>query len=138
MIRIYSQLKLMSTFEERFAYLKLTGDVGKDTFGFDRIFNQRFYHQSKAWRDVRRQVILRDMGCDLGMADNPIMGRVIVHHMNPITLEDIQNNSEYLLDPNYLICVSHSTHNAIHYGTEINNNSGLVVRTPNDTCPWKR
>lgn len=137
MTKTYSQLISLPTFESRFEYLKLTGCVGTDTFGFDRIFNQMFY-RSKNWKDVRRQIILRDMGCDLGISDRPIMGRIIVHHMNPISLTDIQNVTEYLLNPEYLICVSHDTHNALHYGNETPQTTVLLERTPNDTCPWKR
>ena len=135
--RAYSELIQIPTYEERIEYLRLAGKVGNDTFGFDRIFNQMFY-RSKDWKDTRRRIILRDSGCDLGLTDRPIAGKILVHHMNPISLDDIQNKTEYLLNPNYLICVSHDTHNAIHYGTEIPKSSEPIVRTPNDTCPWKR
>ena len=136
-IRTYSELSRLSTFEERFRYLKLNGSVGVDTFGFDRIFNQIFYTRSVEWKAVRNQVIIRDNGCDLGMEGHDIYGKIIVHNMNPISLDDIRNVTEFLLNPDYLICVSHDTHNAIHYG-----NSDLLPKEPverfrNDTCPWK-
>ena len=137
-IRTYTELSRLATFEERFKYLQLNGSVGKDTFGFDRIFNQRFY-TSQEWRAVRDFVIVRDYGCDLGVEDYEIRGQnVIIHHMNPITLSDIEHSTDILLDPEYLITTTHNTHNAIHYGDE-----SLLVRAPierqaNDTCPWKR
>lgn len=137
MVRTYLELQNIHSFNERFEYLKLSGDVGRDTFGFDRIFNQMFY-QSKEWKDIRRQVILRDYGLDLGSEDHPIAGRIIVHHMNPISMDDILDVTEYLLNPNYLISVSHDTHNAIHYGSIESISSEPVIRTLNDTCPWKR
>ena len=136
-VRIYSELTRLPTFEERFEYLKLSGHVGTDTFGFDRIFNQMFY-RSKMWKDTRRNIILRDMGNDLGIEGRGIVGKILIHHMNPISLDDIQNTSDYLLNPNYLICVSHITHNAIHYGSEAPKENILIERTPNDTCLWKR
>lgn len=138
MMRTYSELILLPTFEERFEYLRLTGKIGDDTFGFDRYINQKFY-RSKEWKRIRDQVILRDDGCDLGIGDRPIFGNVIIHHMNPISLSDIVDATEYLLSPDYLICVSLETHNAIHYGDE-----EKLIRTkpterkPNDTCPWKQ
>lgn len=137
-IRTYTELSRLKTFEERFRYLQLKGAVGKDTFGFDRIFNQRFY-TSQEWRAVRDFVIVRDYGCDLGVEDYEIRGQnVIIHHMNPITLSDIEHSTDILLDPEYLITTTHNTHNAIHYGDE-----NLLVKAPierraNDTCPWKR
>ncbi len=137
MKRTYLELKTIPTFNERFEYLKLSGNVGYDTFGFDRVFNQMFY-QSKVWKDVRRQVILRDYGLDLGLEDHPISGKILVHHMNPISMNDILNTTEYLLNPNYLISVSHDTHNAIHYGSIESISCEPVIRTLNDTCPWKR
>ena len=107
----YKELSRLHSFEERFEYLKLCGKVGKDTFGFDRIFNQMFYSRSAEWRRVRDQVIIRDNGCDLGMEGHDIYGKIIVHHMNPISLKDIQDVTDFLLNPDYLICVSHETHN---------------------------
>ncbi len=136
MIRRYSELKNLSTFEERFEYLRLDGQVGTDTFGFDRYLNQKFY-RSPEWKKVRDFVILRDNGCDLGIDDNPIFDKVYIHHMNPLSQDDILNSSDNLLNPEYLICVSHSTHNAIHYGTDKINNK-IIERHENDTCPWKK
>lgn len=130
-------MALLPTFEERFEYLRLGGDVGAETFGFDRYQNQAFYN-SREWKRVRDKVIIRDNGCDLGIADREIGRRVIIHHMNPITVEDIQQASEFLLNPEFLVCVSHETHNAIHYGDAELLPKDFVPRSPNDTCPWKR
>lgn len=137
-IRTYSELMSLQTYEERFDYLMLDGRVGQDTFGFDRYLNQQLY-RSKEWKAVRDLVILRDNGCDLGMDDYDIFGTIYVHHMNPLTPDDIVNSTEYLLDPEYLICVSLDTHNAIHYGDrEYLMRNKIVTRTPNDHCPWKK
>lgn len=142
-IRTYSELITLPTFEERFQYLKLGGRVGEETFGFDRYLNQQFY-RSNEWRDIRDHVILRDTGnndyCqDLGMPYGyNIPGRVIIHHMNPINREDILTRSRYLLDPEYLICTVKNTHDAIHYGDERLLCQAPVERFRNDTCPWKR
>lgn len=136
-IRTYSELVRLPTFEERFRYLKLDGLVGKDTFGFDRYLNQEFY-RSKEWKEVRDFVIVRDNGCDLGMDGYEIVGRIYIHHMNPITVNDIVHSSEFLLNPDYLICVSHNTHNAVHYGDGDLLVTAPVERRKNDTCPWKR
>ena len=136
-IRTYSELVRLPTFEERFRYLKLDGLVGKDTFGFDRYLNQEFY-RSKEWKEVRDFVIVRDNGCDLGMDGYEIVGRIYIHHMNPITVNDIVHSSDFLLNPDYLICMSHSTHNAVHYGDEDLLVTAPVERRKNDTCPWKR
>ena len=136
-IRTYSELIRLLTFEERFRYLKLDGLVGKDTFGFDRYLNQEFY-RSKEWKEVRDFVIVRDNGCDLGMDGYEIVGRIYIHHMNPITVNDIVHSSDFLLNPDYLICVSHNTHNAVHYGDEDLLVTAPVERRKNDTCPWKR
>lgn len=135
-IKSYSELSLLPTFEERFEYLKLEGAVGADTFGFDRVFNQKFY-QSYEWKTVRNEIIVRDLGCDLGIEDRQIFGRILIHHMNPISLKDISDATKFLLNPEYLICVSHDTHNAIHYGDIGLVKKDLVERKPNDTCPWK-
>lgn len=135
-IRTYSELVHLSTFEERYQYLRLSGVVGKDTFGFDRYLNQNFY-RSAAWKRVRDQVIIRDNGCDLGMEDRIIQGKILIHHMNPITDKDILDLTDFLLDPEYLICVSHVTHNAIHYGDEDQLLKMPTARFKNDTCPWK-
>ena len=135
-IRAYSELILLPTFEERFKYLQLNGRVGDDTFGFDRYINQNFY-KSADWKRIRDQIIIRDNGCDLALEGYEIYGRILIHHMNPITAKDIGLNTEYLMNPEYLICVTHNTHNAIHYGDEKLLIKGPVVRTKNDTCPWR-
>lgn len=137
-IRTYSELITLPTYIERFNYLKLGGKVGADTFGFDRYLNQKFYHQDPRWRSARDKVIIRDNGCDLGMEGYEIQGKIIVHHMNPITMDDIINKRDWIYDPEFLICTVHNTHNAIHYGDENLLYKGPAVRTPNDTCPWKR
>ena len=136
-IRTYSELIKLETFEERYQYLRIGGRVGEDTFGFDRYLNQEFYN-SDEWKSVRNHCIRRDHGCDLGMSDREINGRIIVHHMNPLTIEDIVNRSEFLLDPEYLICTVKNTHDAIHYGDESLLEKDPVERRKNDTCPWKR
>lgn len=136
-IKSYSELKRLSTFEERFEYLKLNGKVGQDTFGFDRVFNQMFY-RSKEWKRLRDYVIARDNGCDLGIEGREIYTRPIIHHMNPITLDDIRESSEILMNPEYLITTVHSTHNAIHYGDASLLPKDPIIRTKNDTCPWKK
>lgn len=135
-IRTYAELSRLKTFDERFEYLKLSGNVGRDTFGFDRYLNQIFY-KSKEWKSVRNQVILRDNGCNLGLAGYDIYGKILIHHMNPITKDDVLNRSDLLLNPNYLICVTHDTHNAIHYGNKETLTSLSVERCANDTCPWR-
>lgn len=126
----------LETFEERYQYLRLDGVVGEDTFGFDRYLNQTFY-RSQRWKRVRDQVIVRDNGCDLGIEGHEIYGKVLIHHMNPITIRDIENESDFLLNPEYLICVTHNTHNAIHYGDEGLLMKGPIERTKNDMCPWR-
>ena len=135
-IRTYSELILLQTSEERFKYLQLNGCVGDDTFGFDRYINQNFY-KSAEWKRIRDQIIIRDNGCDLALEGYEIYGRILIHHMNPITVKDVELSTEYLMNPEYLICVTHNTHNAIHYGDEKLLMKGPVVRTKNDTCPWK-
>lgn len=137
-IKTYSELITLPTFEERFQYLRLDGAVGEETFGFDRYLNQIFY-KSTEWQDFRREIIIRDMGCDLGIEDRVIHNHIILHHINPITKEDIlRRNINVLLNPDNVICVSHRTHQAIHYGDE--NLLTLVPkeRTKNDTIPWRR
>lgn len=136
MTKTYSELIKLKTFKERYEYLRLDGLIGEETFGFDRYMNQKFY-KSKEWKRIRDQVIIRDNGCDLGVEGYEIGGRILIHHMNPILLKDIQTLSEFLLNPEYLICTTLDTHNAIHYG-----DSNLLViepieRTKNDTCPWR-
>lgn len=137
-IKTYSELIRLDSFKDRFEYLKLNGSVGSDTFGFDRYLNQLFYKSAK-WRSIRNDIIIRDDGCDLGVEDFQINGRIIIHHMNPINPYDIQNRTDLLLNPEFLICVSHNTHNAIHYGdiTLLPSNE-ITERRPNDTCPWRR
>ena len=136
-IRTYSELITLPTFEERFKYLQLGGKVGEDTFGHDRYLNQMFY-TSDEWRRIRRDVIVRDNGCDLGIQDREIHGLIIIHHMNPITIEDIINRSEFLLNPEYLISTVKNTHDAIHFSDERILITDPIERRPNDTCPWKR
>ena len=136
-IKTYSELISIPTYEERFDYLKLEGVVGKDTFGYDRYLNQAFYN-SPEWRRFRRDMIIRDNGCDLACEGYDIRGRIILHHINPLTQEDLINRKEALFNPENIICVSHNTHNAIHYGDANLLIIGPVERTANDTCPWKR
>ena len=136
-IRTYSELITFPTFEERFKYLQLEGSVGKDTFGYDRYLNQLFYKTTE-WKRLRQDLIIRDNGCDLGVEGREIYGRIIIHHLNPITKDDIVSRTEYLLNPDFLICTTHNTHNAIHYGDESLLITSPVERSKNDTCPWKR
>lgn len=137
-IRTYDELSKLKTFEDRFEYLKLGGQVGKDTFGFDRIFNQRFY-RSREWKACRDFVIIRDNGCDLGIDGYEINSQnVIIHHINPISLEDIEKRTDILLNPEYLIATTHKTHNAIHYGDKDLLVTGPIERSKNDTCPWRK
>lgn len=134
-MKTYSELKTLSTYNERLKYLKLDGKVGADTFGLDRYLNQVFY-RSAEWRRIRDMVIVRDNGCDLGIPELPIYGKVIIHHMNPLTVEDIlQDDPECMMNPEYLVCVSHSTHNAIHYGDD-SLLQEYIPRRANDTAPW--
>ena len=135
-IRTYSELIQLPTFEERFRYLQLNGQVGEDTFGFDRYINQRFY-RSKEWLQVRDYVIVRDKGCDLGVEGYEIYGRILIHHLNPISVRDITDLSDFLLNPEYLISTTHLTHNAIHYGDESILMTAPIERSKNDTCPWR-
>lgn len=136
MIRTYSDLRRLTTLKERFEYLKLAGKVGADTFGFDRYLNQRFYKLGK-WKSARNYVIIRDNGCDLGVEGYEIGDKVLVHHMNPITLDNVLEMDDALFDPEFLICVSHDTHNAIHYGDANLLPKLPIERRPGDTCPWK-
>ena len=138
MKKTYSELMKLKTFEERFEYLKLDGNVGESTFGHDRYLNQMLYQQDPDYKHIRARVIIRDNGCDLGISDRGISGRVIVHHINPITVDDILKRSPKVYDPENLICTSHITHNAIHYSDERLLVKDPVVRTKNDTCPWKK
>lgn len=136
MIRTYSELITLPTFEERFEYLRLGGKVGAETFGFDRYLNQIFYKSDK-WLSVRDKVIIRDNGCDLGIEGREIYGRILVHHMNPITMDDILNHSSWILDPEYLITTVKNTHDAIHYSDESLLIKDPIERRKNDTCPWR-
>ncbi|MCD8159080.1 MAG: hypothetical protein LUD77_09365 [Clostridiales bacterium] len=135
-IRTYSELIRISTFEDRLGYLRLFGSVGQETFGFDRYMNQQFY-RSREGEQVRDFVIVRDGGCDLGISGREIWGKILIHHMNPIKPDDIKHSTDFLLNPEYLISVSHLTHNAIHYGEEILTTRDVAERHKNDTCPWK-
>ena len=137
-IRTYSELMTLDTFEERYRYCRLGGVVGEETFGFDRLINQYFYQRVDEWKEVRRKVILRDNGCDLATPGRQICGKILVHHMNPISLRDIELQSDILLNPEYLISTSLLTHNAIHYGDESLLIQAPIIRTKNDTCPWRR
>ena len=134
--RTYSELITFPTFEERFKYLQLNGQVGESTFGFDRYMNQVFYRSQK-WKSIRDFVIIRDCGCDLGVEGYDIHGKIIIHHMNPLSMRDIETESDFLLNPDFLICTTHNTHNAIHYGDENLLVTAPIERTKNDTCPWR-
>lgn len=135
--RCYEELLTFPTYAERLHYLRLLGSVGEETFGYDRHINQMFY-RSKEWKRIRDIVILRDNGCDLGVEGYDISGKILIHHMNPLTVGDIQHSSANLMDPRYLICVSFATHQAIHFGIGLVNQMVMPKeRTPNDTCPWK-
>ena len=135
--RNYSNLIKIDSFYERFEYLKLNGTVGEETFGSDRYLNQKFYRTSE-WNDLRKYIIARDKGCDLAIPDMEISGKIYIHHMNPISIKDIAYKSEFLLNPENLVCCSFETHQAIHYGDEkLLPLMTLVERYPNDTIPWK-
>lgn len=134
--RSYRELSRIPTFNERFEYLKLDGLVGEPTFGFERSMNQMLYSSSK-WRRLRNQIILRDNGCDLGVEGFEIPDKIIVHHMNPMTVDDLKDFSDDVFNPEYLICVSQITHNAIHYGDSNLLPKKPIERRPGDTCPWK-
>lgn len=135
-IRRYSELTRIPTFEERFEYLRLDGQVGADTFGSDRYLNQIFY-KSPEWKKIRDEIIIRDQCCDLAMPGYDIHGPVLIHHLNPITKADILSRTDLLLNPEYLVCTIQSTHNAIHYGDVNLLITNPIERKPNDTCPWK-
>ena len=136
MIRTYRECMQLPTFQERYRYLQIGGRVGKETFGFDRYLNQMLY-RTPEWKRFRRDTIVRDNGCDLGCEGYEIYGNILVHHINPITVEDVINRNPCIFDPNNVICTSLNTHNAIHYGDETLLITEPVVRKPNDTCPWK-
>lgn len=137
-IKSYSELITLPTFKERYEYLKLGGKVGEETFGFDRYLNQMFY-RTREWKDFRREIIVRDMGCDLGIEDREIQGLIIVHHINPIPkFAIIERKLDILLNPENAICVCHNTHNAIHYGDDSLLVLAPIERKQNDTCPWRQ
>lgn len=137
-LKSYSELKELKTYEQRFKYLQIGGRIGIETFGYDRYLNQMFYNLPN-WKKVRDQVIIRDNGCDLGLEGYSISGKVIIHHINPITIDDVLEGNPEIFDPEYLVCVSHATHNAIHYGDETYPRKFEVIeRRPNDTVPWKQ
>lgn len=133
----YLECIQLPTFLDRYRYLQIGGFVGKETFGYDRYLNQILYRTAE-WKHFRRDMILRDNGCDLGCEGYEIFGNILVHHINPIMVEDVVNRNPCIFDPNNVICTSLNTHNAIHYGDETNLITEPVVRKPNDTCPWKR
>jgi hypothetical protein len=137
MIRTYTDLKALKTWEERIKYLKLDGVVGGETFGFDRYLNQMFY-RSTEWKRVRRDIIIRDKGTDLGIDDREIVGKIYVHHMNPLEVKDIVDSTDYLLNPEFLICCSKATHDYIHYGVKSNVPKVVTERSPFDTSPWRK
>ena len=135
-IKSYSKMLTFPTLEERFRYLELKGSVGKDTFGYDRYLNQILYHSGE-WKSFRNDIIIRDNGCDLACEGYEIHQRILIHHINPITVEDVLNRSPKVFDPENVVCVSHITHNAIHYGDENLLMTAPVERSQNDTCPWR-
>lgn len=137
MNKSYEELVKLKTFKERYRYLKLSGRVGEETFGCDRYLNQVFY-RSKEWKDFRNKIIIRDNGCDLGIDGMEIHSKLLIHHINPITKRDILERSSLLMDENNVICVSHNTHEAIHYGDESLLIEEYVPRRPNDTIPWRQ
>lgn len=137
MNRCYSELITLPTFIERFRYLKLDGSVGMDTFGHDRWLNQVLY-RSAEWKRFRNGIIVRDNGCDLGDEDRPIFGKILIHHINPLTIEDVLNRDPKIFDEENVICTQLITHNAIHYGDESILYQEPITRKPNDTCPWKQ
>lgn len=136
MIRCYNDLIQLKTFEERFQYLKIHGKVGEETFGLDRYINQQLY-KSQRWRITRSKIIIRDDGCDLGIDGRQLDDYIVIHHMNPISLEDIEEERDIVYDPEYLICCSTRTHRAIHFGDENLLIRDPVIRRPNDTCLWR-
>lgn len=136
-MKTYNELIRIPTFEERYRYLRLSGSVGEETFGFRRWLNQEFYH-SDEWKRFRDKIIIRDGGCDLAVDGFEIYSSIIIHHLNPITYDDILNQNPCVFDPNNVVCTKLSTHNAIHYGDEILLPKTPVERIKNDTCPWRR
>lgn len=136
MIKTYRDLMRLQTFDERYEYLKLGGIVGQSTFGFERYLNQSLYNSGE-WKRFRNEIIVRDDGCDLAISDRFIPARIVVHHINPITIEDIEEGRECVFDPNNVICTSHDTHNAIHYANRSLLSQLPKERTKGDMCPWK-
>lgn len=136
-IRTYSEFRRLGSFEERYRYLALRGNVGQATFGFDRYLNQRFY-TSRQWRQLRFDVIARDNACDLGMTGYDVTGKITIHHMNPVTVSNLVQGDDEILNPEFLISVTHQTHNAIHYGDEKLLRQPFVERHSGDTVPWRR
>ena len=136
MPRTYSELIQIPTFLERYKYLRIGGRVGEETFGYDRYLNQAFY-QSYEWRRLRHEIIVRDMGCDLAFEGREIFDRILIHHMNPITAEDILRHSDSVLNPEFLICTCKLTHDAIHYGDDSILYQDQIERKAGDTCPWR-
>ena len=134
-IRTFSELSRLKTFEERYEYLRIGGEVGIATFGYDRYLNQAFYH-SDPWKEIRNEIIIRDNGCDLGIEDYDIKSRIYIHHMNPVTAEQIEERDPSILEPEFLICVSHQTHNAIHFGDASLLPQLPIERKPGDTTLW--
>ncbi len=135
MIKTYNEMMQYTSFEERYKYLRLYGFIGEDTFGFNRYINQSFY-SSQDWKSVRSKVIIRDNGCDLGCSERPIYGPIQIHHITPVTLEQLENEDPLLFDLNNLVCTSIITHRAIHYGDEDSLIKDYVPRTPGDTKLW--
>lgn len=136
MTRTYSELISIPDYKDRFDYLKIDGFVGDVTFGFDRYLNQKFY-RSTEWRTFRRGIIIRDAGCDLAHPDYQIKGLILIHHLNPLSIDDIKNLRPCVLDPENVVCASKLTHNAVHYGDFELLPTGPIERSPNDTCPWR-
>lgn len=135
-MRSYRELKQLQTFEERYKYLKLSGQVGASTFGYDRYINQALYNSAR-WKQTRRNVIIRDNACDLGISGYDISSKIIIHHMNPLTLDDIESGCDDIFNPDFLICTSFGTHNAIHYSNDKLLARFPIERVPGDTCPWQ-
>lgn len=134
--RTYRELSRIESFEERYDYLRLDGVVGQETFGYDRYLNQRFY-TSREWRQTRQKIIARDLGCDLGVEGYEIFDKIIIHHMNPMTVEQVMHGDSSIFDPEFLICVSNNTHQAIHYGDRsLLRLNQIVERRPGDTKLW--
>lgn len=137
MNKSYLELIQIPTFQERYEYLKIGGRIGEETFGFDRHLNQTLYRSSE-WKRFRRQIIIRDKGCDLGCEGYELYDKILIHHINPITIDDVLNRAPCIFDPNNVICTSLNTHNAIHYGDSELLVTEPIERTKNDTCPWKK